>query len=292
MIESDPIFHPKFNIPLDEERALAYKRIKTVADAKLFSIYDFDNDPVNLFTAHEALAQIDPSLSTKFTVQFNLFGGSLMALHTERHLPFMKNVDSLKVMGCFCLTELGFGNNAPKMETTAIFDQATQEFTVNSPTTGSQKYWITNGACHANWAIVFAQTIVEGKDEGINSFLVQIRDDDMKPMPGVFIEDMGVKIGLNGVDNARLVFNNIVIKREQMLNKINDVDEHGKFHSKQPKLGQRFFKVADRLLSGRLCISSMSISAAKKALFNTIRYSQQRLAVGENGMSNTPIMSY
>jgi acyl-CoA oxidase len=77
-----------------------------------------------------------------------------------------------------------------------------------------------------------------------------------------------------------------------MLNKLNDVDEFGKFHSKQPKLGQRFFKVADRLLSGRLCISSMSIAASKKALFETIRYSQQRLAVGENGLSNTPIMSY
>lgn len=114
----------------------------------------------------------------------------------------------------------------------------------------------------------------------------------MKPMPGVFIEDMGVKIGLNGVDNARLIFDNVKIKREQMLNKLNDVDEFGKFHSKQPKLGQRFFKVADRLLSGRLCISSMNMAAAKKCLYETIRYSQQRLAVGPDGHSNTPIMSY
>lgn len=53
----------------------------------------------------------------------------------------------------------------------------------------------------------------------------------MKPMPGVFIEDMGIKIGLNGVDNGRLIFTNVKIKREQMLNKLNDVDEHGKFHS-------------------------------------------------------------
>lgn len=172
LIQNNPVFYPRYNLTLDEEREIAYQRIKTVADAKLFSIFDFQNDPVNLFTAHEHLAQIDPSLSTKFTVQFNLFGGSLMALHTERHLPFMKNIDSLKVMGCFCLTELGFGNNAPKMETTAHFDKGTQEFTINSPTTGSQKYWITNGACHANWAIVFAQTFVEDKLEGINSFLV------------------------------------------------------------------------------------------------------------------------
>jgi acyl-CoA oxidase len=75
-------------------------------------------------------------------------------------------------MGCFCFTELGYGNNAPKMETTAIYDINKEEFTINCPTPQSQKYWITNGACHANWAIVFAQTIINGKNEGINSFLV------------------------------------------------------------------------------------------------------------------------
>jgi acyl-CoA oxidase len=53
----------------------------------------------------------------------------------------------------------------------------------------------------------------------------------MKPMPGVFIEDMGIKIGLNGVDNARLIFSNIKIKREQMLNKLNDVKPDGEFVS-------------------------------------------------------------
>lgn len=57
-----------------------------------------------------------------------------MALHTDRHLEFMKKIDSLENMGCFCFTELGFGNNAPKMETTAIYDQTTDEFIINSPT--------------------------------------------------------------------------------------------------------------------------------------------------------------
>jgi acyl-CoA oxidase len=46
----------------------------------------------------------------------------------------MKKIDSLEHMGCFCFTELGFGNNAPKMETTAIYDQSTDEFIINSPT--------------------------------------------------------------------------------------------------------------------------------------------------------------
>lgn len=56
LVEKNPIFYPKYNMTLDEEREIAYKRIKTVADAKLFSIFDFQNDPVNLFTAHEHLA--------------------------------------------------------------------------------------------------------------------------------------------------------------------------------------------------------------------------------------------
>ena len=107
---------------LDEMRAIAYKRLKKVADSKLFSIYDFVNDPKNLLTAHEMLSYIDGSLSTKFTVQYNLFGGTLIALHTDRHRPFMDKVDDLTHMGCFCFTELGYGNNAVEMETTATYD--------------------------------------------------------------------------------------------------------------------------------------------------------------------------
>ena len=49
-----------------------------------------------------------------------------------------------------------------------------------------------------------AQLFVEGKNEGIHALLVRMRDNDMKTIPGVTIEDMGYKMGLNGVDNAKL----------------------------------------------------------------------------------------
>ena len=121
---NDPVFTKKYLVSLDQQREVAYARIKRVCDEGLVSIFDFQNDPMNIFTAHEMLGQVDGSLATKFTVQFNLFGGTLMGLHTERHLPLMREVDSLKNMGCFCFTELGFGNNAPEMETTAHYDEA------------------------------------------------------------------------------------------------------------------------------------------------------------------------
>lgn len=58
----------------------------------------------------------------------------MTALHTDRHAHFFDKIDSGEVIGCFCLTELGFGNNAIKMETTVTYDDTTQEFIVNSPT--------------------------------------------------------------------------------------------------------------------------------------------------------------
>ena len=120
---------------------------------------------------------------------------------------------------------------------------------------------------------VFAQTIVEGKNEGINAFIVQVRDEKLKPCKGVMIEDMGWKIGLNGIDNGRLSFDNVRVPREAMLNRLNDVTADGKFVSDIKKVSARFFKVADRLLSGRLCISAMSMGALKMILLHGIRYS-------------------
>ena len=158
-------------------------------------------------------------------------------------------------MGCFGLTELGYGNNAVEMETTATYDKDSQEFIVNTPTPLAQKYWITNGAVHAKHIVVFANLILDGKNEGIHGVLVRMRDDDLKKMPGVTVEDMGYKMGLNGVDNAKVSFNNVRVPRANLLNRYSHVTEDGKFESKIGSGRARFLTVADQLLSGWLMIN-------------------------------------
>lgn len=151
----DPAFIPKYNMDWDETRDLPMKRLRKVAQSGLVSVKDFFKNPKNIFLAHEFLAQVDSGTVIKFTVQYNLFGGSIVALHTDRHSYLFDKIDSFDIVGCFCLTELGFGNNAVKMETTVTYDEGTKEFVVNTPTTLAQKYWITNGFKHSNHALVF-----------------------------------------------------------------------------------------------------------------------------------------
>lgn len=81
------------------------------------------------------------------------------------------------------------------------------------------RYWITNGAVHARHVVVFAQLIIDGKGHGVHAVLVPIRDLGMNTLPGVTVVDMGFKMGLNGVDNARLSFDNVRVPRTNLLNR-------------------------------------------------------------------------
>ena len=80
---------------MSAHRDLAYKQLKKVADSGIVSVLNFIDDPTNIFTAHEMLGMVNGSTTTKFTVHYNLFGGSIVALHTQRHKHIFEKLDRL-----------------------------------------------------------------------------------------------------------------------------------------------------------------------------------------------------
>jgi acyl-CoA oxidase len=60
------------------------------------------------------------------------------------------------------------------------------------------------------------------------------------PLKGVTIGDCGKKIGMQGVDNGFILFNNFRISRVNLLNRFSDVTEDGQFKSNIDSADQRF----------------------------------------------------
>eukprot|EP00644_Phytophthora_capsici_P001758 jgi/Phyca11/6747/fgenesh1_pm.PHYCAscaffold_14_\ len=146
-------------------------------------------------------------------------------------LPLAKNY---KILGAYAQTELGHGSNVQGIETVATYDKATQEFIIDSPTLTSRKWWPGGLGKTANHAIVHARLFLDGKDVGVQAFLVQIRSlDDHQPVPGIEVGDIGPKVGFNAIDNGYCAFHKIRIPRENMMMRYAKVLPDGTFV--QPK---------------------------------------------------------
>ncbi|MDN5750986.1 MAG: acyl-CoA dehydrogenase family protein, partial [Pseudonocardia sp.] len=228
-------------------------------------------------TAFQMLGYGDLSLLVKAGVQWGLFGGALQALGTARHHDrYLRDMMDGTLLGCFAMTETGHGSDVQHLRTTATYDAATGEFVIHTPDAGARKDYIGGAARDARMAVVFAQLVTGGESHGVHAFLVPIRDGDGAPMPGVTITDCGVKAGLNGVDNGRLVFDSVRVPREELLNRFADVAPDGTYSSDIDSSSRRFFTMLGTLVRGRISVAGGAGSATQKALTLAIRYGATR----------------
>ena len=279
-------------------RDLVFQWTQTMADHGLGAwaypeAYGGKGDMNGYIAIFEMLGYHDISLAIKFGVQFGLWGGSLYNLGTKRHHDtYLKDIGTLKLPGCFAMTESGHGSNVRDIETTATYDPHTQEFVIHTPTENAFKEYIGNAAVHGQMATVFAQLYTEGECYGVHAFLVSIRDEAGNSMPGVTIRDSGDKLGLNGVDNGRLWFDQVRIPRANLLDRFASVNEEGTYSSPIASEGRRFFTMLSTLVGGRVSVPACGLSAAKTGLGIAIRYANRRRQFGPEGKAEIPIMEY
>jgi acyl-CoA oxidase len=245
------------------------------------------------FTTMETLSYHDLSMVVKYGVQFGLFGMSVFFLGTRKHHEkYLQNIGTLALPGCFAMTETGHGSNVRGIKTTATYQHESRSFIIHTPTKQDQKEYIGNAALHGQMATVFAKLIVQGKDYGVGAFLVDIRDKNNAVLPGITIEDCGRKLGLNGVDNGKISFNQVTIPYDNMLDRFAQVDENGNFTSPIASDNRRFFQMLGTLVGGRIGIPRAGLSAAKSGLTIAIRYGDKREQFGPNDNQEVPILNY
>jgi acyl-CoA oxidase len=295
---SDPEFQYVSPGDLDLYRARVLQWCKFLADQGFGSMafpkeFGGSGDMAAYFAIMETLSYHDLSLVIKFGVQFGLWGMSVYFLGTEKHhAKYLKDIGTLELPGCFAMTETNHGSNVKGIETTATYDHASKTITVHTPNEFARKEYIGNAAVHGQMATVFAKLIIDEKDYGVSAFVVPLRDKKGSVLPGVKIKDCGRKMGLNGVDNGVIYFNQVVIPVENMLDRFASVNAEGKFESPIASDNRRFFTMLGTLVGGRIGIPRSGNAASKSGLTIAIRYGDQRRQFGPEGGVEVPILNY
>ncbi|SNZ01047.1 acyl-CoA dehydrogenase [Flagellimonas pacifica] len=238
--------------------------------------YGGTNNMPSYAAIFEHLMFIDGSLAVKFGVQFGLFGGSIQKLGTKKHHDqYLGDTGKTKLLGCFAMTETGHGSNVRGVKTTATYDKETDSIVIHTPGKNDNKEYIGN-ALHSKIASVFAQLIVDGKNEGVHAILVPLRNEKHELLDGIIVEDNGYKLGLNGVDNGKIWFNQVRVPRENLLDKYGEIKDNGTYFSTIKNPNKRFFTMLGTLVGGRICVAKGALGGAKMALSIAVKHALNR----------------
>ncbi|SMC90988.1 Acyl-coenzyme A oxidase [Janibacter indicus] len=277
-----PVAEPDLRLDLEQHRARTLELVTALTDSELVRA----TLPVELggtgdvgasVTGLEMIGHGDLSVFVKAGVQFGLFGGAIANLGTERHhREYLPGMADLSLPGCFAMTETGHGSDVQSILTMATYDPETDELVVHSPSPAARKDYIGGAARDARLAAVFAQLVVGEEQHGVHCVLVPLRDESGQPMPGVTIGDCGTKLGLKGVDNGRLMFDQVRVPRANLLNKYGDIDDQGRYSSPIESVNRRFFTMLGTLVRGRVTVAAGAGAATRSALTLAVRYGLQR----------------
>lgn len=171
----------------------------------------------------------------------------------EQKQKYLPRITKGGEVAAFALTEPNAGSDPAGVQTTAVFDEKTNEYVLNG-----SKCFITGGS-RASVLIIFASTDPSKKTRGISAFIVE------NTSPGFSVGKIENKMGLRGSETAELVFEDCRIPKENLVGK----EGEG-------------FKMAMQALDGaRIGTGAQAFGIAEGAIDLSVKYMHERVQFGK-----------
>jgi alkylation response protein AidB-like acyl-CoA dehydrogenase len=156
-------------------------------------------------------------------------------------------------LGAFALTEPNAGSDAASARTTAILDEATDEYSINGT-----KCFISGGS-QAEYITLFALTKPEASLKGMSCILVE------RGTSGFSVGKVEEKMGIRASETAELIFENCRVPRKNLIGR----EGEG-------------FKIAMSSLDGaRISCGAQGVGLAEGAIEEAVRYAHERVQFGK-----------
>jgi alkylation response protein AidB-like acyl-CoA dehydrogenase len=159
-------------------------------------------------------------------------------------------------IGCLGITEPGAGSDVAGIRTSAIRDG--DEYVING-----SKMFITNGA-RADFCVLVCKTDPGARHEGMTLFVVDLRDENGKELPGFSVSRTLEKMGMHASDTAELTFEDMHVPAESVLGEI----------------GKGFYHISWELQGERLVAAAGCHASCERMIEKTMEYAQDREAFG------------
>jgi len=245
----------------DEANEFPWENIKKMRELGLFGMLFPEEyggqglDTLSYAIAVEEISRACASTGITLAAHVSLGTSPIYNFGTaEQKRKYLPALCSGEKLAAFGLTEPEAGSDAGGTKTRAVLDGGT--YTVNG-----RKIYITNGSV-CGTAVFTAVTTPGIGVNGISAFIIE------KGTPGFSAGTREKKLGHRASDTVELLFENVKLPKENLL-------------EKDGKEGQGFKQFMKTLDGGRISIGAMSVGIAQASLDAALKYARERKQFGK-----------